>query len=138
MKLLYTFIILFSFFRSGYGGSSAQQNSAEKRDTTITPSKDQISKDLIHLRDSIDLSISDVQKKIENKSSSKQKLHKVYKDLTLQRTEVEKIIDEVVITNERTWDPNIKIRALIQLTERRREYNKILNDVKNIPAVSYQ
>jgi hypothetical protein len=102
----------------------------QRQDTVI--SKERLSKQLVQLRDSVDLSILDLQKKLEDKTGgSEQKLEKAYNDLSLQRTEIENIIEEVVSANEQTWN-DIKRKVFVQTTMKRKEYYQILNDVKDI------
>jgi coenzyme F420-reducing hydrogenase delta subunit len=100
-------------------------------DTTIQPSKELIEKALIELRDSIDNSILTLQKKGEtHRANYKNNIEKAYDELTSQRREIEKVIEEVVISNERTWDQNIRTRALDQIAQRRKEYHQILTNIK--------
>lgn len=105
---------------------SAQEENKE----LISSDKRKLSKKLVELRDSIDNSILAIQKKLTNeKISNKEQLRKAYNDLSLQRSGLESIIEEVVTTSEQTWT-DLKISEIAQLVTRRKEYYQILNDIK--------
>lgn len=104
-----------------------------EKDTTIAPSKDEILTSLISLRDSIDNSIIATQKKREqNNSNYTQHFDNAYAQLTSQRREVEKVIDEVVTSNERAWDENIRTRAIREISARRRDYHQTLETLTDV------
>ena len=115
---------------------SAQEN-PEK--LVMSQDKTNLSKELVQLRDSIDNSLLELQKKLSsNKTSSKEQLHKAYNDLSLQSSEIENMIEELVNTNEQAWT-NLKVKAFAQTKEKRIAYYQILNDIKNISeSKSYQ
>jgi hypothetical protein len=103
------------------------------KDTTIAPSKDEILSSLISLRDSIDNSVLATQKKREqNKSNYTQYFDNAYAQLTSQRREIEKVIEEVVTSNEQTWDENIRTRAIREISTRRRDYHQTLETLTDV------
>ncbi len=104
-------------------------------DTVINPTKSQISKELVQLRDSIDMTILNVQKKLSaNKDENSQLLNKAYKELNLQRAQIEKAIEEVVVSSANTWDDNTTRNALAQTAEKRRMYYQIVNQIMELSS----
>jgi hypothetical protein len=104
-----------------------------EKDTAVAPNKDQILSSLISLRDSIDNSVLAIQKKRErNKANYAQQFKNVYTQLTSQRVEIEKVIEEVVTTNEQTWDDNIRASAVREISIRRKDYYQTLETLKEV------
>jgi hypothetical protein len=102
-------------------------------DTAIYPNKDQIANALINLRDSIDNSVLDLEKKREgNRVNYRLQYGDVYKQILLQRGEIEQLIEEVVTTSEYSWDERATVSNLNQIRQRRKEYYQTLKDIKDI------
>lgn len=112
---------------------------AQETNKLISSDKRKLSKELVQLRDSINNSMIEIQKKLTNeKSGSKEQLRKAYNDLSLELSGLEGIIEEVVTTSEQTWT-DLKISEIAQLNTKRKEYYQILNDIKNTSeSKSYQ
>jgi hypothetical protein len=120
-------------FNRAQANLSVLPNPKNVGDTTILPSKDEILSALISLRDSIDNSVIATQAQREqNKTNYVQQFDNAYAQLTSQRREVEKVIEEIVTSNSQTWDQNIRTRATSELSMRRRDYNQTVETLDKI------
>lgn len=102
-------------------------------DTLIRPDRDQLGVQLIHLRDSMDATLKTIEKNLgKNPQIVNQQLDKNFKDLKSSRVEVDKAIDRVAVTDEETWNVDIQNDIVNILNDKRNEYRRILENVKQV------
>ena len=102
-------------------------------DTLIRIDRDQLGVQLIQLRDSMDATLKTIGKNLgKNAQIVNQQLDKNFKDLKSSRTEVDKAIDRVAITDEETWNVDIQNDMINILNDKRNEYRRILENVKQV------
>lgn len=99
---------------------------AQNVDQTDTNSRERISRDLIHLRDSVSNTLNTLQK---NSTMATDHQHsKVIQDLTRNKVKLDKAIDEVV--NTKSWNKEIGDRTVHTIDDVRKEYRRIRDDLQ--------
>lgn len=102
-----------------------------KDSVEVSTEREQISRSLVQLRDSINNSITMLDdKKIGAPTKSKQGIDKAVKELVLYKEKVVRDIEEIEDTSKKGWDSNSVIRIQTTMLEVRREYKRISKDVK--------
>ena len=97
--------------------SYAQQNNAQW-------SKENMSRELITLRDSVNMTLAAMNKDSESAASdSTQRYQKASHDLTRYKVQLDKTIDEIV--KSKSWNSDITNRAYRTLSDVRREFKRI-------------
>lgn len=102
-------------------------------DTLMRLDRDQLGVQLIQLRDSMDATLKTIEKNLgKNAQIVNQQLDKNFKDLKSSRMDVDKAIDRVAITDEDTWNVDIQNDMINTLNDKRNEYRRILENVKQV------
>gem|GEM_PF-4736075 len=102
-------------------------------DTLIRPDRDQLGIQLIQLRDSMDLTLKTIEKNLgKNAAIVNQQLDKDFKNLKTYRTEIDKAIDKIAISDEETWNVDIQNDLINTLNDKRHDYRRILEDIKQV------
>jgi hypothetical protein len=99
---------------------------AQQTDQTLNDSREDISRDLIVLRDSVNSTLNTLQK--NSTMATDQHHNKVIQDLTKNKIQLDKSIDEVV--NTKRWTKEIGDRTSQTVEDVRKEYRRIQEDLK--------
>lgn len=99
---------------------------AQNVDQTVTNSREDISRDLIQLRDSVNNTLNTLQK--NSTMAADQHHSKMIQDLTRNKVQLDKAIDEVV--NTKSWNKEIGDRTVHTIDDVRKEYRRIGEDLK--------
>jgi hypothetical protein len=104
----------------------AAKSVAQNAGQTVEASKEDISRDLIELRDSVNTTLNTLQK--NSTMAADQHHDKVIQDLTKNKVQLDKAIDEVVSTKR--WSKEVGDRTEHTVDDVRKEYRRIKEDLK--------
>ena len=99
---------------------------AQKTDQTVTNSREDLSRNLILLRDSVNTSLTTLQK--NSTMATDQHHSKLIQDLTRNKVQLDKAIDEIV--NTKNWNKDLSDRTVQTIEDVRKEYSRINDDIK--------
>jgi hypothetical protein len=105
---------------------SAVKTVAQNTDPTVEDSREGVSHDLIVLRDSVNNTLNTLQK--NSTTAADQHHSKAIQDLTRNKVQLDKAIDEVV--NAKRWTKEIGDRTIRTIDDVRKEYRRINTDLK--------
>jgi hypothetical protein len=127
------YFLFFTSFVLVHQASSASTCAATSDTSSV--SREQLGRELIILRDSVDMTLASMGKMLgKNAPLNNQQLNNDFKSLSVERSELEDTIEEVA-SRVQPWDSNTMNNMVYILREKRHSYHVILERVKHVVVI---
>lgn len=101
--------------------------------------KRRVSRDLINVRDSLNIFLATITRKSEKERANpivRKRLNIATDELVLRKEQIDKAVEEVALTTDRTWGSAIQDKTYRTIRDVRRDIKKIREDVKDLILIN--